>query len=71
MKLGMYVLIFEKYSNIKFSENIRPVEAKFHADRHTRTNTDIRMFRFHAVLRKRSLNCVGADVCGQIPPPPH
>jgi len=35
MKLGLYLLIFEKYSNIKFHENIRPVVAMFHADGHT------------------------------------
>jgi hypothetical protein len=75
MKLRLYLLIFEKYSNIKFHENIRPVEAMVHADRHTdehrHTNRrDEANIRFHAILRKRSRNCVGADVCGQIPPSP-
>jgi hypothetical protein len=61
---------FRKNLNIRFHENIRPVEAMFHADEHTYTNRrDEANVHFHALLRKRFRNCVGADVCGQIPPP--
>jgi len=49
---GIFLADFEKYSNIKFHKNIRPVEAKFfHADGWTdRRYTDIRRLVF-AVLR--------------------